>query len=158
MRHVSETKGFVLLENFIKVSEIGANAVIFNVGSAFGDDVYKLFKVEEAYDWERYNRKYYKCITKPLMLFEKKLSVVAISYIEDFTYFIEFIEEDISKDGSSAKNLKIIKHMEDYETVNKLVGYVFVRPDSYIRIADGNETGRIIEQLIKQGWKLKMLA
>jgi len=158
MRHVSEAKSFVFFENFIKASEIGANAVIFNVGSTFGGDVYKLFKVEEAYDWKRYNRKYYKSITKSLMLFEKKLSVVVISYIEDFTYFIEFIEEDISKAGGGAKNLKIIKHIENYETVNKLVGYVYVRPDSYIRIADGNETGRIIEQLIKQGWKLKMLA
>jgi hypothetical protein len=158
MRHVSEAKGFVIFENFIKASKIGANGVIFNVGSAFDDDVYKLFKVKEAYNWERYNRKYYKCITKPLMLFEKKLGVVVISYIEDFTYFIEFIEEDISKAGGGAKNLKIIKHMEDYETVNKLVGYVYVRPDSYIRIADGNEIGRILEQLIKQGWKLRMLA
>jgi hypothetical protein len=30
----------------------------------FDGDVYKLFKVVEAYDWERYDRKHYKSITK----------------------------------------------------------------------------------------------
>jgi len=158
MRNVCEAKGFVIFDSFIKASEIGADKVfIFNVGSAFGDDIYKLFKIMEAYKWERYDRKYYKNITKSLMLFEKGLSVVVISYIEDFTYFIEYIEKDVIGDGC-AKNIKIIKHMENYEEVNKLVGYVYVRSDAYIKIADGNETGRIIEQLIKDGWKLKMLA
>jgi hypothetical protein len=158
MKTVCAKTGFVLSENFIKPSEITTDrAVIFNIGSIFDDDVYKLFKVVEAYDWERYDRKHYKSITKSLMLFKKGLSVVSISYIEDFTYFVEYIERDIS-DGGGIKSLKIIKEMEDYEKVNKLVGYVYVKIDSYIRITDGNEVGRIIEALIKDGWKLKMLA
>jgi hypothetical protein len=112
--------------------------------------------VVEAYDWERYNRKHYKSIIKSLMLFENGLSVVSISYIEDFTYFVEY-EKDVSG-GGGVKSLKIIKEMEDYERVNKLVGYVYVKTDSHIRITDGNEVGRIIEALIKDGWKLRMLA
>jgi hypothetical protein len=154
MRYIN--KDFAIFDGFVKTSDIGMDkAIIFNVGSAF-DDVYKLFKVEEAYKWERYDRKYYKSITKSLMLFEKRLSFVVISYIEDFTYFIEYIEEDVSKTGE-AKNLKIIKYMENYEVINKLVGYVYVKPDSYIKITNCDETGRLIEQLIKQGWKLKIL-
>jgi hypothetical protein len=157
MRTVCAKTGFVLSENFIKSSEITTDrAVIFNVGSAFGDDVCKIFKVAGAYDWERYDRKHYKSIAKSLMLFEKGLSIVSISYIEDFTYFVEYIVED--KSGSDVKSLKIIKHMEDYEKVDKLVGYVYVKTDSYIRITDGNEVGKMVEALIKGGWKLKMLA
>jgi hypothetical protein len=149
--------GFVLCENFIKSSEITTDrAIIFNVGSVFDDDVYKIFKVVGAYGWERYDRKHYKSITKSLMLFKKGLSIVSISYIEDFTYFVEYIVED--KSGSDVKSLKIIKHMEDYEKVDELVGYVYVETDSYIRITDGNEVGKMVEALIKDGWKLKMLA
>jgi hypothetical protein len=157
MKTVCAKTGFVLFENFIKSSEITTDrTVIFNVGSVFDGDVYKLFKVVEAYDWERYDRKHYKSITKSLMLFEKGPSVLSISYIEDFTYFVEY-EKDISG-GGGVKSLKIIKEMEDYERVNKLVGYVYVKTDSYIRITDGNEVARIIETLIKDGWKLSMLA
>jgi hypothetical protein len=156
MRCVSEKEGLVVFENFIKASEVNTNrSHIFNVGSVFDSDVYKIFKVVEAYNWERYDRKHYKSIIKPLMLFEKKLSTVVISYLEDFTYFIEY-EKDAS--GNGVKNLKIIKHMEDYEEVNELLGFVYVKSDSFVKITDGNEVGRIIEELIKQGWKLKMLA
>jgi hypothetical protein len=155
MRCVSEKEGLVVFENFIKASEVNTDrAIIFNVGSVFDSDVYKLFKVVEAYNWERYDRKHYKSITT-LMLFEKGLSAVVISYLEDFTYFIEY-EKDAS--GSGVKNLKIIKHMENYEQVNELLGFVYVKSDSFVKITDGNEVGRIIEELIKQGWKLKMLA
>jgi hypothetical protein len=155
MRTVCAKTGFVLSENFIKSSEITTDrTVIFTIFD--DDDVYKIFKVVGAYDWERYDRKHYKSITKSLMLFEKGLSIVSISYIEDFTYFVEYIVED--KSGSDVKSLKIIKHMEDYEKVDKLVGYVYVKNDSYIRITDGNEVGKMIEALIKDGWKLKMLA
>jgi len=156
MRCVYEKESLVVFENFTKASEISKDrAVIFNVGSALDGGVYKLFKVVEAYDWERYDRKHYKSITKSLMLFEKGLSVVVISHVEDFTYFVEYIEKDAG--GGGVKSIKIIKYMEDYEQVNKLLGFVYVKSDSYIRIADGNEVGRIIEQLIKDGWKLTML-
>ena len=159
MKCVAKKDGLVVFDNFVKASEISKDkAVIFNVGSALDDGVYKLFKVVEAYNWERYDRRYYKSITKSLMLLEKGLSVVVISYIEDFTYLVEYVEEDVGGGNGNAKNLKIIKHMEDYERVDKLLGFVYVRPDSYIRITDGNEVGRIIEQLIRSGWKVKMLA
>jgi len=35
---------------------------------------------------------------------------------------------------------------------------VYVRPDSYIKIADEKEISKLTERLIKEGWKLTMLA
>jgi len=64
MKTVCAKTGFVLFENFIKSSEITTDRALINVGSVFDGDVYKLFKVVEAHDWERYDRKHYKSITK----------------------------------------------------------------------------------------------
>jgi len=155
MRYVYEK----VFEDFVKASEINTDrAIIFSVGSALDGGIYKLFRVVGAYNWERYDKRYYKSFTKSLMLFKKRLSVVVVSYIEDFSYFVEYVEKDVGGGNDGSRSVKIIKHMENYERVDKLLGYVYVRPDSYIKIADEKEISKLTERLIKEGWKLTMLA